>query len=145
MANGMKRAWMMGFVLGSGLLVWAQAPEGSTITMKQIMVDLIHPASNDVLLLVYRGGSKDEKDWAAARRGAAALAESGSLLAPRVRDAEWAKYSKALADAGAAAYKAARARDANALAAVADWIDSACTGCHKQYRPNVFPREGGAK
>jgi len=33
--------------------------------VKQLMLDLIHPSSNDILLAIYRGGPKDEKDWAA--------------------------------------------------------------------------------
>ncbi len=116
--------------------------------MKQLMTDLIHPASNDILLVVYRGGPKDEKEWAAVRRGALTLAESGSLLMLRGRardQSDWLQDAKRLVDAGAAAYKAAQAKDAKALAAVADALDASCTTCHKQYRPNVFPREGGSQ
>jgi hypothetical protein len=117
--------------------------------MKQIMLDMIHPASNDILLFAYRGAPKNEKEWAMVRRGAMTLAESATLLAmpARARDqGEWMK----MADAGAAAYRAAQAKDTNALAGLAEQIDAACTGCHKQYRPNVFPqaaapREGGSK
>jgi cytochrome c556 len=119
--------------------VVAQAP---VATVKQLMLDLIHPASNDILLFVYRGGSKDEKDWATVRRGAVTLAESGNLLMVRgnARDSgEWMTDAKLLVDAGAAAYKAAQAKDLNALAALAGQIDASCTTCHKQYRPNVFP------
>jgi len=32
-----------------------------------------------------------------------------------------------------------------ALAAATGKIDAACTSCHKQYRPNVFPPQGGSK
>ena len=116
--------------------------------MQQLMVDLIFPASNDILLLVNRGGPADAKDWSAVRRSALTLAESGNLLTARAagRDpGEWAKDVKLLADAGAAAYKAAQARDPKALAGVADSLDAACTTCHKQYRPNVFPHQGGSK
>jgi hypothetical protein len=112
------------------------------------MLDLIHPASNEILLFVNRGGPKDEKDWAAVRRAAISLAESGSLLlrhAPPHNLADWAKDTKLLADAGAAAYKAAQAKDAAALAAVAAPLDQSCTACHKQYRPDVFPRQGGSQ
>jgi hypothetical protein len=38
--------------------------------MKQLMLDLVHPAPNDILLVLYRGGPKDENEWAAVRRGA---------------------------------------------------------------------------
>ena len=111
-------------------------------------MDLIHPAANDILLFVNRGASSDEKQWAAVRRSALALAESGNLLMMRGRsmdEAEWMKDAKMLVDAGTAAYKAAQARDAKALAGLTDAIDASCTTCHKQYRPNVFPRDGGPK
>ena len=112
------------------------------------MLDLIHPASNDILLLIYRGGPTDEKEWAAVRRSGVTLAESGSLLMlpGRARDqAAWAADVKLLVDAGNAAYKAAQTKDAKALAALAQPLDASCTTCHKQYRPNVFPRQGGSK
>jgi hypothetical protein len=119
----------------------AQAP-----TMKQIMLDLIHPASNDILLIVSRGGPSDEKEWASVRHSSLALSESGSaLLAKGQSESDgWAKAARLLADAGADAYKAALAKDAGALAAVTARIDASCTNCHKQFRPNVF-LQGGSK
>ena len=116
--------------------------------MKQLMVDLIHPASNDILLFINRGSSTDEKEWAVVRRSAVTLAESANLLMARGRardQGDWMKDAKGLADVGTAAYKAAQAKDAKALAALAEALDASCTACHKQYRPNVFPREGGSK
>src|ERR1019366_8499185 len=125
---------------------FAQAPAESvpSATMKQLMVDLIHPASNDILLFINRGSATDEKEWAAVRRSAVTLAESANLLmAPgRARDqGDWMKDAQILSGVGAAAYKAAQARDAKALAALAEPLDASCTTCHKQYRPNVFPRD----
>jgi hypothetical protein len=117
-------------------------------TMKQIMLDLIHPSSNEILLFINRGGPKDDRDWAVIRRAALTLAESGGLLmrrAPAHDMAEWAKDARMLADAGAAAYKAAQTKDVAALAAIAAPLDQSCTACHKQYRPNVFPRQGGSQ
>jgi hypothetical protein len=116
------------------------------------MLDLIHPSSNDILLTIYRGGSpnekKDEKEWAAVRRAALTLAESGNMLMLRGRardQGDWMKDAQSLVDAGNAAYKAAQAKDAAALAALAGALDASCTTCHKQYRPNVFPKDGGSK
>ena len=108
-------------------------------TMKQLMLDFIHPASNSVLLAINRGGPADDKEWADVRRGALTLAESGNLLIMRNRTATWVADAKLLMDAGTAAYKAADAKDARALAALADRIDASCTTCHKQYRPAIFP------
>src|SRR5579864_7870377 len=142
---------LMGTLLLSTVAAFPQAPSEPfppAASVKQLMLDLIHPSSNDILLAIYRGGPKDEKEWAAVRRGAVTLAESGNLLMMRGRARDqgvWMKDAKMLVDAGAAAYKAAQAKDTKALAAVAQPLDAACTACHKQYRPDVFPREGGSK
>jgi hypothetical protein len=146
----MKPVWIV-LSISLAIFAFAQAPSESfppVATMKQLMVDLIHPASNDILLLVYRGGPQDEKEWAAVRRGAVTLAESGSLLMMRGRARDqgaWMKDAKMLVDAGTTAYKAAQAKDTKALAAVTQPLDESCTACHRQYRPDVFPREGGSK
>jgi cytochrome c556 len=117
----------------------AQAP-----TTKQLMLDLIHPSSNDILLAVNRGGPSDDKEWAAIRRSALALLESGNALTTRADSDAWVKAAKLLTDAGSDAYKAAQSKDAKALAAITARIDASCTNCHKQFRPNVFP-PGGSK
>jgi cytochrome c556 len=121
----------------TGALVWAQP----AATIKQLMLDLIHPAANDILLAISRGGPADDKEWAAVRRSALTLSEAGDRLGTRGPDrGDWIKDSKLLSDAGTAAYRAAQSKDAKALAALADSLDASCTTCHKQYRPNVFPR-----
>ena len=130
-------------VIGVGTSALAQVA-----SVKQLMLDFIQPASNDLLLSINRGGPKDDADWASIRRSALALAESANLLAipGRARDqGDWMKNAKILADAGSAAYKAAQAKDASALAAVADSIDASCTACHKKYRPDVFPVQRGSQ
>ena len=129
----------------------AQTPSDAfppVANVKQLMLDLIHPSSNEILLTIYRGGPKDEKDWAAVRRSAVTLAESGNMLMMRGRardQGDWMKDAKLLVDAGNAAYKAAQAKDNVTLAALAPSFDASCTTCHKQYRPNVFPKDGGSK
>ncbi len=122
------------------LTVDAQAP-----ATKQLMLDLIHPSSNDILLIINRGGPSDDKEWAAIRRSALALLESGNALMTQGQSGSdaWVKAAKLLTDAGSEAYKAAQAKDAKALAAVTARIDASCTNCHKQFRPNVFPRQAG--
>jgi hypothetical protein len=133
------------------MIVCAQAPSEAfppTASVRQLMLDLIHPSSNDILLAIYRGGPKSDADWAAVRRSAITLGESGNMLMLRGRardQGDWMKDAKLLVDAGNAAYKAAQAKDAAALAALAGALDASCTTCHKQYRPNVFPKDGGSK
>jgi hypothetical protein len=134
--------WLLAGVFLWPLALSAQAPPDAlqpVATMKQLMLDVIHPASNSVLLAINRGGPADDKEWAEVRRGALTLAESGNLLIMRNRTAAWVADAKLLMDAGAAAYKAADVRDARALSALADRIDASCTTCHKQYRPAIFP------
>ncbi len=144
------RSQCIGAVLVVGTIAFAQAPAEPfppAASVKQLMLDLIHPSSNDILLAINRG-TKDEKEWAAVRRAALTLAESGNLLMLRGRardQADWAKDARLLVDVGNAAYKAAQAKDANALAALAGAVDASCTTCHKQFRPNVFPKDGGSK
>jgi hypothetical protein len=141
----------IGTLLLGGMIAFAQAPSEPfppTASVKQLMLDLIHPSSNDILLAIYRGGPKNDIEWAHVRRAAVTLAESGNLLMLRGRardQGDWMKDAKLLVDAGNAAYKAAQAKDATALAALAGALDASCTTCHKQYRPNVFPKDGGSK
>lgn len=124
----------------------AQAPPESfqpVATMNELMVSMIYPASNDILLLIFRGGPKDEKEWAALQRSAVVLAESGNLLMMRGRardQGDWIKDAKMMVDVGAAAYKAARAKDVAAVVALTERLDASCVTCHKQYRPAVHPR-----
>jgi hypothetical protein len=139
----MKPVATVWFVLMTG---FAFAQGQPVATMRQLMVDLIHPASNDVLLFVARDGSNNEREWAALRHSALTLAESGNLLMMRrPTDQDWMKDARLLVDVGAAAYRAAQAKDLKALAALAEPLDASCTTCHKQYRPNVFPRDGGTR
>ena len=136
----MKWPLAIGFVASFVFAVQAAQDSPQPVaTTKQIMVDIIHPASNSLLLLVNRGGPGDDKAWAEARRSALILAESGNLLLMRNRSSGWTADAKELTDAGAAAYKAVEAKDAKALASVSDRIDASCTTCHKHSRPNVFP------
>ena len=117
----------------------APAPEFQPVaTMKQLMVEIIHPASNEILLAVNRGQLRSDQEWAAVRRAALALAESGNLLIMRNRAGDWVAESRSLIDVGTAVYKAADAKDAKAVASLTDRIDASCTSCHKRFRPALF-------
>ena len=123
----------------------AQAPQPAAPvgTMMELMTSLVYPAANDLLLSMHRG-PRDDKEWMAVQRSAILLAESGNaLMMPgRVRDqqGEWAKSARMLIDAGAVAYKAAKAKDASALLALDASINESCVSCHTRYRPSVHPR-----
>lgn len=134
--------WLLAGVLLLSPALFAQAPSDATqpvASMKQLMLDIIHPASNSLLLLVNRGGPTNDKEWAEARRSALLLAESGNLLMMRSRAATWTADARLLTEAGAAAYKSVEGKDVKALAATSERIDASCTTCHKHSRPTVFP------
>lgn len=112
-------------------------------TMSELMVSMVYPPANDILLFINRGTPKDDKEWIILQQSAVRLAESGNVLMMRghaLNQGDWIKDAKLLVDVGTAAYKAARAKDMNAVVAVNDSLNAACTTCHKQYRPNVHPK-----
>ena len=99
----------------------------SAATVKQLMVDMIYPASNEILLFAARGKFDNDAEWDRVRHSAITLAESGNLLmmSGRARDqGDWVKHSRSLADVGNAAYKAAQGKDAKALASLTLAIDA---------------------
>ena len=127
----------------------AQAPTSyqPVGTMSQLMVDIIYPAS-DAIFYVERTPPQNERDWNILRSNALMLAESGNLLMmdSRARDkGDWMKDAKLMVDVGAAAFKAARARDLAAIVALNDDLNTACVTCHQQYRPNYRRREPNPK
>ena len=112
-------------------------------TMSQLMIDIIYPTSDDIFY-IERTPPANDRDWAAIERSALTLAESGNLLMMpgRARDqGDWIKDSKMLVDAGAAAFKAAKAKDLAAVVALNEQLVAACTTCHMQYRQNYRRRQ----
>jgi hypothetical protein len=135
------RKLAVGFVAAIAL-AQSPAPFQPVGTMSQLMIDVIYPTS-DAIFYVERTPPKTEQDWSALRTSALTLAESGNLLMMGVRardQGDWIKDSKLLVDAGNAAYKAARAKDLNAVVALNDQLYAACVTCHQQYRPNYRRR-----
>jgi hypothetical protein len=139
---------MLSLIVGVLLLVGAMMAQDSGTAqpvgnMSDIMVSIIYPAANEILTFANRAPA-DDKEWIALQRSAVRLGESGNLLMMRghaLNQGDWIKDAKLLVDVGAAAYKAAKAKDANALPALNDQINASCTTCHKQYRPNVYPKQ----
>src|SRR5439155_17870696 len=95
----MKSVFIPALLFG-GAAVFAQTssePFPPEVSVKQLMLDLIHPSSNDILFAIYRGGPKDDQEWAAVRRSAVTLAESGNLLMLRARalhQGDWMRDAK---------------------------------------------------
>ena len=83
--------------------------------------------------------------WAAVENASLALVESANLLlipgrqcsngkfAP-VQRADWIKFVQGLRDAGNAAYKAAQAKNQDAIVEATGTLADACSNCHAVYR-----------
>jgi len=129
-------------VIGLLLLASAALAQGKTppfqpvATISQIMVAITLPYS-DALPYIERNPPKDDRDWEALQMQALMLAESGNLLMMEGRaknKGQWMKNARMLVEAGAAAVKATRAKDLQAVLALNDQIVSSCITCHTQYR-----------
>jgi hypothetical protein len=121
------------------------APFQRVGSMSQLMVDIIYPTS-DAVFYIGREPPKNEKEWNDFRGQALTLAEAGNLLMMegRARDQDkWMKDAKLLVDVGAAAFKAAQAKNVDAILALNDQLYAACVTCHEQYRPNYGKRQLG--
>ena len=122
----------------------AQAPTNfqSVGNMKQLMIDIIYPTS-DSLFYVDRDPPKIQRDWDVLRGQALMLAESGNLIMMpgRARDQEnLIKYSKIMIDLANTAFKAAQAKNLDAIHALNDPLNDVCVNCHLQYRPGYHRR-----
>lgn len=132
----MRTLGVMIFLLASSTL--AQAPTYQPVgTILQLMKAMVIPSS-DVIFKISADAPKSDKDWAIIQNNALILAESGNLLMMQGRakdNGDWTKDSKSLIDAGAAAFKAANAKDVDKLNDISDDILTSCENCHKKYKP----------
>lgn len=121
----------------------AQAPTYQVVgSVSQIMLSMSYPMS-DALFYIERNPPMNDRDWTAIQNAALMLAESGNLLMMpgRARDQDrWMTDAKLMVDAGAAALKAARAKDMAAILALNEQIVTSCTTCHMDYRSNYRRR-----
>jgi len=132
----MRTIGLMVLLLASSAMAQAPTfqPVGTTLQLRKAIVI----PSSDVIFKISSEAPKDDKEWAVVQNNALMLAESGNLLmmAGRSKDnSEWMKDSRALVDAGTAAFKAANAKDANKLGDISDDILTACETCHTKYKP----------
>ncbi len=113
----------------------AAAPVG---TMSDLMIRVIYPTSDAVFYITTRE-PKNDAEWNDLQTKTLMLAESANLLMMPgyARDQDrWMTDARLMLDAGTAAYKAAKARDVEALAAVNDALYESCVTCHQHYRRN---------
>jgi hypothetical protein len=139
------------FLLAGAILAQApptQAPASeipalkSVGTMKELMVDLIFPTSNEVFY-VGRKADKTEKEWEDLQTNALMLAESANLLMAdnRAKDKDvWMRDAGLLRDVGTKAYRMAKSKDLEGLKGLNDELYEACQSCHVHYRPGYKRR-----
>lgn len=119
------------------------APYRLTGTVSQLMISVLYPTSN-ALFYIDRTPPQNQLEWDRIEASALTLAESANLLMlpGRARDNDkWMKDAKLVADVGAAAYKAAKAKDVAAILALNEDLNTACVECHQDYRPNYHKRK----
>jgi len=107
-------------------------------TMSELMIRIIYPSSDAVFYITTRTPETDVQ-WGELQGQTLMLAESANLLMMpgHARDQDrWMADAKLMRDAGAAAFKAAKAKDVKALEALNDQLYQSCTTCHMHYRPN---------
>lgn len=112
-------------------------PARNVGSMSDLMVKIIYPTS-DALFYVESRTPTTEAEWNALEGQALMLAESANLLMMpgRARDQkQWMADAKLMLDAGAAAVKAVKTRNVEAVSALSDQLLESCTTCHKHYRP----------
>jgi len=107
-------------------------------TMSELMVTIIYPASDAIFYVTTRTPSSDA-EWVALQGQALMVAESANLLmmpAHRRDDERWLADAKLMRDAGQAAFRAAKAKNVQALDELNDQLYQSCVTCHLHYRPN---------
>lgn len=115
------------------------APVG---TMSELMLKVIYPYS-DAMFYIQRDPPKNDVEWNDLQGKALALAEFGNLMMMqgRAKDQEqWLRDAKLLAEAGRAAFSAAKARNVEAIVALNEQLVTSCTSCHMHYRPGYGRR-----
>jgi len=121
----------------------AVTPVAST---RQVMVGIVSPAAgaifDSVATIVSVAGIEERQprtdaEWAAVGASAAALVESANLLVTgdrAVDRGDWVTMSRAMADAGMTALKAAEAKSADGILAAGETINETCDNCHQKYQ-----------
>ena len=110
------------------------------------MVGIVSPAAgaifDSVATIVSVAGIEERQprtdaEWAAVGASAAALVESANLLVTgdrAVDRGDWVTMSRAMADAGMTALKAAEAKSADGILAAGETINETCDNCHEKYQ-----------
>ena len=123
----------------------ARPPTRNIGSMSDLMVKIIYPAS-DALFYIESRTPKTDAEWTVLEGQALMVAESANLLMMpgRARDqTQWMADAKLMLEAGAAAVKAAKAKNVEGIVALSDQLMESCTSCHKNYRPGYGRKPAG--
>jgi hypothetical protein len=123
--------------------------------LKQVMRSIPYPNSN-IIFDVQSKAPKDDDEWKTVENAAMAIAETAALItmpgrlredgqpAPVTR-ADWVKFSQELVSAGQVCYKAARAKNVDAVGECTNQLSDSCSNCHDVYRDVPQPPPPPAK
>jgi hypothetical protein len=141
----------IGFVIAAARTTRDAAPAVETplttpvASVKQIMSAIVMPSAavvwNSVSTVISEKGVVDteprtDEEWAVVGSSAAALVESANLMMTgnRVVDqGDWITMSRALADTGMQALKAAQEKNKDGILSAGEVINKACDACHERY------------
>ncbi len=143
----------IGFIIASARTtqVEAAAPPATAAlppvaSVKQIMAGIVMPAAyvvfDSVSTIVDAKGIQEnqprtEEEWALVGANAAVLIESANMLLignRAVDQGDWVTMTKAMADAGQIALKAAEAKSAEGILEAGEAINMSCDNCHQKYQ-----------
>jgi cytochrome c1 len=131
----MKTALIGALAGATALLTALTLAQEPPLRVLGLMKAVIIPAS-DAVFVVGKAPPKSEREWSAVDNGAARLIEAGKVLAkeaPPAGNADWIRLANAMADAAAAAGRAAKAKNVDAVLDAGDVLYTTCEDCHRHY------------
>jgi hypothetical protein len=111
-------------------------------TMSELMVNIVYPSS-DAIFYISTRTPETPGEWLELQTNAMMLGEAANLLMMPGRardDKKWMEDAKLLHDVGLAAFRAAKAKNVEALTALNEQLEVSCVQCHQDYRPNYRRR-----
>jgi hypothetical protein len=122
----------------------AATPAPKPTTMKELMLDLIYPAS-DALFYVDSDDVKTVVEWNRLSERALALSQAALALTTTGQawggnSDQWKADAKLLLDVSLKAYRGAKEKNLEAIQALNAELYESCQSCHVHYRPGYRRR-----
>ena len=150
------RRWTVAGMAATTAMIVAQAPSfrpKPAGNLKQVMRSIPYPNS-EIVYAVQTKAPASADEWKTVENASIAIAETANLITMpgRLREdgkpvpienADWNKYAAGLAAAGQACYRAAAAKDREAVNKCTDGLAEACSNCHDVYRDAPAKQEKG--